>query len=277
MTPHNAHLFQMDIAWEDKQANYRTVVEMAQRSDIATGDLIVLPEMFDTGFSFNLDRTADHDNATSEFLAQLAQDLRCFVHGQCSLQDENGRGQNMTLVFEPSGNCVAIYQKLHPFSYDREAELFDGGDEIVTYAWGDEDDHAIVQPTICYDLRFPELYRLGLVLGAECFINCANWPEKRHHHWRQLAITRAIENQGYFLACNRAGTDPHLSYLGGSIIVDPHGEVVAEADGEAQVLSAPIDIGRVREWREEFPAWKDRKIPMPGEGGDEDVEEGDFA
>ncbi|MHC4975940.1 MAG: nitrilase-related carbon-nitrogen hydrolase [Planctomycetota bacterium] len=273
MNPHNAHLFQMDIAWEDRAANYRTVLEMLETSDITPGDLIVLPEMFDTGFSLRLEATADHDNATAEFLAQLALDSQCYVHGSCSLVNDNERGQNMALVFDPEGNCVAIYQKLHPFSYDKEAELFDGGDEVVTYAWGaSEEEHIVVQPTICYDLRFPELYRLGLVLGAECFVNCANWPETRHHHWKQLSITRAIENQGYFLACNRAGRDPHLNYKGGSLIVDPMGEVVAEADHTPQVLSAPIDIGRVNAWREEFPAWRDRKIPMPGEGGDDDEE-----
>jgi omega-amidase len=275
MKSRQAHLLQFDIAWEDKQANYRTVREMCQQSDITPGDLIVLPEMFDTGFSFNLDKTADQDNQTAEFLAQLAMDHQCTVHGSCTTLDDNDKGRNLALIFDPEGNCLAVYEKLHPFSYDREAEFFDGGDEIVTYTWADvsEQEGMTVAPAICYDLRFPELFRLGLVLGAECFVIGANWPEARHEHWRSLCIARAIENQAYVIACNRAGSDPHLQYKGGSLVIDPKGDVIAQADDKPQVLSASIDIGRVDAWRQEFPAWRDRRIPMPGEQDEPESQE----
>src|SRR5690606_2545669 len=95
---------------------------------------------------------------------------------------------------------------------------------------------------ICYDLRFPELWRLGALAGAEVFTIGASWPDARQHHWRSLLIARAIENQAYVVAVNRVGRDPHLGYAGGSMIVSPMGEVLAEADAAPQVIQAELDM-----------------------------------
>src|SRR5690606_23399722 len=115
-------------------------------------------------------------------------------------------------------------------------------------------------PAICYDLRFPELFRIGLGMGAEAFCLGANWPQARQNHWRALAIARAIENQAFVFALNRTGADPHLQYGGGSIAVGPKGEILGELGDEEQVLSVEVDPEVVHAWRREFPAWRDLRL-----------------
>jgi predicted amidohydrolase len=156
---------------------------------------------------------------------------------------------------------LAEYAKIHPFSYGREPERFEGGVEITVYRWGEEAGQALtVCPAICYDLRFPELFRLGLFRGAEAFAVGANWPESRQHHWRALLIARAIENQAVVLGVNRTGRDPNLAYAGGSIAVGPRGDILGELGSEEAVLSVEIDPREVHAWRERFPAWRDIKL-----------------
>ncbi len=110
---------------------------------------------------------------------------------------------------------------------------------------------------ICYDLRFPELWRLAAIAGTEVFTIGASWPAARRHHWRQLLIARAIENQAFVVAANRIGDDPHLSYAGGSMVVSPTGEILAEAGDHEAVLRARLDLASLREWRRDFPALSD--------------------
>ena len=115
----------------------------------------------------------------------------------------------------------------------------------------------MVAPLICYDLRFPELWRLAALAGAEVCTIGASWPDPRQHHWRALIIARAIENQAYVVAVNRTGNDPHCAYAGGSIIVSPMGEVLAEANDRPAMLTAQLDLPALRTWRAEFPVLRD--------------------
>lgn len=258
-----AHLVQLDIAWEDKEKNRARVRELLAAAATAPGDLIVLPEMYETGFSLNVERTADVDGAGAASLSRLATDLRAFVQGAVTSVGPDNRGRNRAIIHDPAGAEIARYDKIHPFSFGREPERFSGGDRIVTCAWRASADSALtICPAICYDLRFPELFRAGLTLGAEIFVIGANWPAERALHWRSLLIARAIENQAYVLGVNRAGDDPHLSYSGGSLAVDPQGAIIAEADSRERVLSIEVDPDQVRSWRSRFPAWRDGRSPL---------------
>lgn len=268
--PH-AHLVQLDIAWEDKPANYARVRGLLSGAGVYPGDLVVLPELFDTGFSFNLSRTVDADNATLRFVAGLARELHATVHGSRTVLGPDRRGRNRASIAGPGGDILCEYDKVHPFTFGREAEHFSGGDEVKTYAWtpgaGDPvtppngpPTPAIVCPAICYDLRFPELFRIGLLKGAEVFAIGANWPAPRKLHRSALSIARAIENQAYVLSVNRSGSDPTLAYAGGSMAVSPKGEILGELDEREGVLSVPVDLAALREWRGAFPAWKDHRL-----------------
>jgi predicted amidohydrolase len=255
-----AHLVQADTVWEDRPANYALVDAMLAGAGVAPGDLVLLPEMFDTGFSFRLDRTADTDGATLAYLQSLARRLGAVVQGSRTLIGPDGRGRNRASIIGPDGVVLAEYDKIHPFSFGRETEFFSGGNEVMTYAWGP----TRVCPAICYDLRFPEQFRQGMLMGAEVFALGANWPEPRKLHRRALGVARAIENQAVMLCVNRAGRDPHLAYEGGSYAVDPQGQIIAELGAEAGVLSVEIDLPALRAWREKFPAWKDARLLGPG-------------
>ncbi len=242
---------QYDIAWEDKAANHRRVESMLEEADVPPGSFVLLPELGDTGFSFNLDTIVDEQ--TQQWASDLARRYRIWLQPGYAERGSDGRGRNCAAIYGPDGECRTVYRKVHPFSFGREIEHFTGGERLVVERCPD----AAVSPMICYDLRFPELWRLAVLNGAEVFTIGASWPSPRQSHWRALLIARAIENQAYVVAVNRVGDDPHLSYLGGSMIVDPKGEVLAEADDRPQVLEADLDLSNLRHWREKFPGLGD--------------------
>lgn len=256
-----AHLVQMDIAWEDPEKNYARVRSLLAGAKVSPDDLVILPEMFDTGFSLNVEKTADAGGRTLAFLGALAKELRAHVQGGRTVGPQNGsRAQNRAPVFGPDGAALCEFAKVHPFSFGRESEVFDGGREVITYPWRCEGKTLTVCPAVCYDLRFPELFRIGMTRGAEAYALGANWPDSRIHHWRILAIARAVENQAFVLAVNRTGTDPNLVYNGRSIAVGPRGDVLGELGDEEAVLSVDVNPREVHAWREKFPAWRDARL-----------------
>jgi predicted amidohydrolase len=182
------------------------------------GGLIVLPEMFATGFSLNTNITADRDNTTLTYIQNLADRTQCTVHGgRTLLEPDQPLALNVATICRPdafpSKSPTAEYAKIHPFTFGREGEKFRGGVAVTTYQAAG----LTICPAVCYDLRFPELFRRGLALGATAFALGANWPAARQTHWRTLLTARAIENQAYVLGVNRCGNDPHLEYAGGTI------------------------------------------------------------
>lgn len=263
-----AHLVQLDIAWEQPEANFERVRQLLDHADPTPGDLVLLPEMFDTGFSMNTSATADR-GGTIAFLAELAADLGVVVQGgrtvsACHRCAARNTASVLAPPITPGGEprLLAEYAKIHLFSITNEHESIEAGRSITTFRWPDADG-PIFCPAICYDLRFPELFRAGLLRGAEIFTLGACWLERRHAHWKPLVIARAIENQAAFLAVNRTGTDPNSRYLGGSIAVGPRGEVLGEL-GEAEgVLSVNIDVSDIRSCRQTFPAWRDHRLLAP--------------
>ncbi len=258
-----AHLVQMDIAWEDQPANFRKVESLLDSAPTQTGDLVVLPEMFDTGFSFNLSATSDRAGRTLEFLRALARARGLTIHGSRTVIAENGRGLNRVSAVGPDGHVIAEYDKIHPFSLGSpsEAERFDPGRSVTTYVWSHSADRrTAVCPAICYDLRFPELFRHGMMMGAEVFAIGSNWPSTREFHRRTLSIARAIENQAFVLSVNRTGRDPSLEYSGGTLAIGPRGDILGELRAEEGVLTVPIDLDDLRRWRAVFPALRDARL-----------------
>ncbi len=249
---------QYDIAWEDKPLNHETIEAMLREAAVATGTYVVLPELGDTGFSFNLKAIAD--GRTLPWAAGLARRLGIWVQAGFAERATDGKGRNCAAIVSPQGETLAVYRKVHPFSYGREAEHYGGGDRLVIRRCGG----AAVCPLICYDLRFPELWRLASAAGAEVFTIGASWPQVRQAHWRALLIARAIENQAYVVAVNRVGDDPHLAYAGGTMIVGPTGDILAEAGAEPAVLGARLDLDAARRWRQEFPALRDVRPGLLG-------------
>lgn len=260
-----AHLVQLNIAWEQPKANFQRVEGLLGGADIHADDLILLPEMFGTGFSLNTEVTADTGGQTLDFLRGLSRRLGCYVQGGRTVREPGAaKAANLMSVASPSGDVVCEYAKIHPFSFGSEPERFAGGERVAAWTWeaggADGAENAVVCPAVCYDLRFPELFRIGAVRGAEVFALGACWPAARQEPWRALALARAIENQAFVLAVNRTGDDPHLRYAGGSIAVGPKGEVLGELGDQEGVLSVELDIAAVRTWRAAFPALRDLRL-----------------
>lgn len=248
-----AVLVQFDIIWENKRANFARVQELLRVSAPAPGSLIVLPEMFATGFSCDVNSTQQGDPPESdEFLGSLARDFECCVIGGVVTAGVDGRPRNESVAFGPNG-LLKRFAKIHPFR--RELDVHTPGTEIVTFPWGGFE----IAPLVCYDLRFPESFRAAARLGASLMVVIANWPIARIDHWVTLLRARAIENQAYVIGVNRCGRDPELVYNGRSLVVDPHGAVLIDAEDGEKVVTAELDPDIVAKWREDFPALRDAR------------------
>ncbi|MFE1150131.1 carbon-nitrogen family hydrolase [Streptomyces albidoflavus] len=226
-------------------------------------DLVVLPELWTTG-AFAFDHFGEHAEElrgpTFLALSEAARDAGVWLHGgSLPEHDAEGRLYNTSLVLAPDGTLAASYRKIHRFGFDQgEAVLMGAGDRLVTV---DLPETTLGLAT-CYDLRFPEQFR-GLVdAGAETLVVPAGWPARRAAHWSLLARARAVENQAYVLACGTAGTHAGTEQAGRSVVVDPWGEVLAEAGTDEEVLTVDFDPTTVAATRDRFPALKDRRLGL---------------
>jgi len=257
---------QLDIAWEDKAANYRRVESLLAAAQLAPGTLVLLPEMFATGFTMNAEAAAESiAGPTAEFLADLARRNRLWVQAGVVLREEDvPRPRNEALVFSHEGRLAARYAKMHLFSFAGEPEHYAPGESPVLFSWSG----GSVAPAICYDLRFPEFFRGAAAGGAEILTVIACWPAAREEHWLTLARARAIENQCYVGAVNRCGAEPSgTAYSGRSQIIDPRGAILADAGSEEGVIQAEIDLDELRRYRQEFPALRDAHPNPPSPSG----------
>lgn len=251
--PAFAHLIQLDSQWEDRTASHERAKKLIADAAPGHGDLIVLPEMFSTGFSKNIAITTQTEAAEDEtFLADTARAFQCTVVGGVVCASDNSDAPfNQSVVFGPDGNLLARYRKQRLFSYTGESDHYQPGTEGPSlFEWNDLQ----VAPLICYDLRFPELARAAVRAGAEALIYIAAWPVKRQEHWITLLKARAIENQAFVIGVNRCGKEPESSYGGRSMAVDPHGVVIADAGAAETSVGVRIYADVVAEWRNEFPA-----------------------
>ncbi|MFD4786363.1 carbon-nitrogen family hydrolase [Streptomyces sp. NPDC058459] len=226
-------------------------------------DLVVLPELWTTGaFAYDTFATEAEplEGPTYAVMAEAAKDAGVWLHaGSIPERDPDGTLYNTALVFSPSGDLAASYRKIHRFGFDQgEAVLMGAGREPVTVALPE----TTVGLATCYDLRFPELFRTLTDAGAETLVVSAGWPERRRAHWTLLAQARAVENQAYVLACGTAGTHAGVPQAGRSIVVDPWGEVLAEAGPDEEILTVDFDPAKVPATRERFPALKDRVLGL---------------
>ncbi|MEU4170573.1 carbon-nitrogen family hydrolase [Streptomyces sp. NPDC026665] len=262
-----ASLLQIDVNDDESVADRRLRVADLVR-DQAGVDLVVLPELWTTGaFAYEGfgPEAEPLDGPTHEAMSKAASDAGVWLHAG-SIPERAGSGNgpgaslyNTSLVYSPAGERVAAYRKIHRFGFDQgEAVLMGAGTELVTARLPE----TVIGLATCYDLRFPELFR-GLVdAGAQTLVLSAGWPERRRSHWTLLAQARAVENQAYVLACGTAGTHAGVPQAGHSIVVDPWGEVLAEAGAGEEILTVEFDPAKVAETREQFPALKDRLLGL---------------
>jgi omega-amidase len=244
-------LVQSMLHWEDAAANRAMFAEKFTTLKGAA-DLIVLPEMFTTGFSMRSMELAEAmDGATVQWMREQAKSVGAALYGSVIMK-ENGKYFNRGLFVTPSGQ-VTIYDKRHLFGMAEEGDHYTTGNERVIVEL--EGWRILLQ--ICYDLRFPVFARNRGDYDA--ILYSANWPEARRYPWSQLLIARAIENQSYVLGVNRVGMDGKgHHYAGDSVVLDSKGQMIAECEPHKEgLISATLSHAAQQEFRKQFPVGKD--------------------
>jgi predicted amidohydrolase len=250
----NIALVQYNPVWEDKEANKRKILQLTEH--IEQVELFILPEMSLTGFSMEPKKIGEGINGASiSFFSEIAINKKTNVMAGI-VEKRKERYYNTLIHIKPDGNLVKLYRKIHPFSYSGEGNYYNAGvkpamSKIRKWKIGF---------TICYDLRFPELFRKYGKKHAHLIVNIANWPDTRIEHWRTLLKARAIENQCYIAAVNRVGNDPKLNYIGFSSVFDPLGKEIVAVESEEKVITAELHKNYVKEARDKFPFLEDIKL-----------------
>ena len=245
---------QHDICWEDPAATFERLAPLVDEATDAGARLVLFTEMFSTGFSMAAERIAEAvDGPSSTWLIDQAARTGAWFGASVPTRLEGfARPVNAFTLASPDGEVVR-YAKRHPFTHAGEHTHYDAGRETVTVRI----DGVRVTPTVCYDLRFADLYWAAAPV-TDLYLVVASWPAARRLHWRALLVARAIENQAYVVGVNRVGSGGGLDYVGDSVIIDPMGAAVATAaDGET-VLIGEVDPTLVNEVRRRFPFLNDR-------------------
>jgi predicted amidohydrolase len=246
-------LLQLDLAWEDVPANHARAARLLGHAAALGARLAILPEMFATGFSMDGRRIAQAEGGPTEtFLRERAGALGLHLLAGVAEAAEP-LPANRTLLVSPDG-LVRRYTKIHPFSFAGEEKVMSAGPGVVTW----DVEGLRVTPLVCYDLRFPEPFRLAAE-ETDLFAVIANWPERRRHHWSLLLRARAVENLAFVAGVNRVGEGDGLRYLGDSALVGPWGETVVSAAEQETLLVADVDAAAVAEARRKFPVLADRR------------------
>lgn len=251
-------LIQMEIALGEPEVNRRRAAELIRAAAAGGARLVVLPEMWTTGYCLDtIGSVADSDLApTSGLLGALAQELGIWIHGGSVADKKDGKVYNRALVCGPDGRLVSSYQKVHLVPMMDEHLYLGAGESLCA---GFDLDGMQAATAICYDLRFPELFRALALRGAQLIVLPAQWPSQRLHHWRTLVQARAIENQCYMLACNRVGQDQANEFPGHSLVVDPWGQILAEGGEAEEAVVADLDLALVGQVRERVPVFRGRR------------------
>lgn len=243
--------------WQDRRANFAHCRELIEEAVIKSCEVAIFSEMTLTGYSLDIGIVAESVD-TSESLKWFGQLSKVsgvhLVFGACLL-NETMRPRNVLCHADPLVGAVQIYAKIHPFSFAGEDKVFEAGDALGFV----ELPGIRLGASICYDLRFPELYA-AMAPRCEGAICIANWPARRVVHWRALLIARAIENQMFLIGVNRVGVDGNgLEYEKSSMVVTPSGEVMAPIHESLELNIYEIDPSETLRYRDEFPTLRDKR------------------
>jgi omega-amidase len=251
-------LLQLDIIWEEKDKNIEKAELYLKKASENSCDVAVLPEMFNTGFSMNISKISENkEGDTHKRLSELAKKYNINIIAGYPIKKKHERkGRNIAAVYNRKGIKIAEYTKIHPFSYADEDKYYHPGKNPVIF----EIEGIPVSVFICYDLRFPEVFRKVSDNVYMIFV-IANWPKSRIKHWDILLKARAIENQCYVIGVNRIGLDNnHIFYNGHSQIISPLGDIIVNAGEREEYIDSEIEIDKVKKVREKYPFLKDRKL-----------------
>lgn len=252
---------QMQSVLGDKDANFAKIEKLLTGKEDYCPDLIILPELFATGWFCDIYAQVAEEpenSKTIKFLSDIAKNFKSNVIGGSFVRkDENGEIKNTCPVFDRNGNLIATYDKMHLYSYLGDTENLNSvrGEKPVIA----QTDVGKIGLTICYDIRFPEIYRCYAYGGADLLVNVAAWPKSRKLHWETLSRARAIENQSFMIAVSQTGEIQNGIYnLGHSAVLSPLGETIAALNDEEAVLTAEIDFDEMKKLRSNVKTLSDK-------------------
>ncbi len=244
---------QLNIEWEKPEENLLRCGELLKQAAAQGAELLVLPEMFATGFSMRAEAMAAYGPHVQAWLSTQAQCLERWILAGLAWPGE-GRPENQLILLDPRGEVQLRYNKMHPFSLAKEQLHFQSGSQLNRF----ELKGLRICPLICYDLRFPEPFRL-MAPQTDLFILIASWPKVRRRHWSTLLQARAIENQAFLLGVNRVGRDDRLEYSGDSALIDPLGELRSSVSAQEGIVSGVLERREVERVRERFSFLADKR------------------
>lgn len=252
-------LAQIDLVLGDREANLATVRQIAARAEMAGADLLVLPELWGTGYLLEQAHELSDTLGKGLFeeVAVLAARHHLAIVGSL-LERDGEQVYNTATLYDAQGKRLHSYRKTHLIGLMQEDRYLGAGQqaEVFETVWGTS------ACAICYDLRFPELFRRYALAGAGVIIIPAEWPTARIEHWRTLLRARAIENQAVVIACNRVGSDRANQFGGHSVVIDPWGNILVEGDDQAGLLTASIDLDSIAKARDFLPVFRDRRVEL---------------
>lgn len=247
---------QTTLAWEDKAANLQLLEDKIRGIEGYT-ELVILPEMFSTGFSMQPQLFAEKmEGETVDWMRRMSAERKVILTGSLIIE-EDGRYYNRLIWMLPNGHC-GYYDKRHLFAYAGEDQHYAPGNKrLIASVKGWK-----INLQVCYDLRFPVWSRQSpsekTTPEYDLLIYVANWPERRSHAWKTLLCARAIENQCFVAGVNRVGRDGHnIHHSGNSLVIDPAGEVLYHKAEEEDIFTITLEKERLEEVRSKFPFWKD--------------------
>lgn len=244
---------QIDIAWESIPENMKKIEEFVKEASKNNVELVLFPEMSLTGFTMDVNKLSLSEEEVVKWISQIAVDNNINIGlGFAVKVDE--KGKNKYVVVSEKGNVLAIYTKIHPFSYSGEENKYYKGHEICTYKIKEFQ----MTPFICYDLRFPEIFQIASK-RSQIITVAASWPKSREEHWIALLKARAIENQCYVVGINRIGFGNGLEYSGKSIFVNPDGEILNEMNSREMLIIEDLKVQAIKEVKHKFDIKKDRR------------------
>lgn len=253
---------QMAVASSKPEENLKKGEAFIAEAKKRKSDIVCFPEMWTTGFNWkdNLRIAREHENVIDR-VADMAKRYNIWINGSMLALNEDGKPSNTSILFDSRGNKVGVYRKTHLFSAIHEDEHMAPGKSLclVNTPWG------LAGLSICYDIRFPELFRTYALKGAKIIFSPMAFPHPKLEHWKVLVRARAIENQIFMAGANQVGKedlgkDGALTYCGNSAIINPWGETVVGApDTEETLITAAIDIDMVDEIRDKMKVFKDRR------------------
>ncbi len=246
---------QVDTVWMDRDTNFAQLAPLISDAAQHGASLVLLTEMFSTGFVVDRSDIGEPEGgASSQFLSRMATEHNIWVGGSCpEVSSDDLRPFNSFVLVSPRGEQHR-YHKIHPFTYGAEDTYFRPGTDFVTV----DVDGVRVSLFVCYDLRFADEF-WKTAAHTDVFLVPGNWPASRREHWMALLRARAIENQAFVVGCNRVGTGGGLTYAGDSRVINPLGEVVADAGNASTILYADVSTEEVQLTRTTFPFMQDRR------------------